>query len=533
MKKIQSKIKTNSKEFRQNELAVKELLAKLENLQNTARKPETDSAIEKLNKSNKLSTSERISNLVDPNSSILELGLLAGLDTYEGVPPGAGVYACVGQISGKTSLIIANIPSVKGGTYYPLTVKKHLRALDIALENKLPVVCLVDSGGAFLPKQAEVFPDKDHFGRIFFKQAQLSKAGIPQIAVVLGLCTAGGAYVPAMSEQVIMVNGNSSIFLGGPQLVQAATGEVVSAEDLGGAKVHTEKSGVSDYLEPNELSALSKARNLIALSGQIRNLNRLNPEKPASDPFYDPSELYGICGVDIKKPVSALEVIARIVDDSIFDEFKPRYGKTIKCGFGYIHGFLTGIICNDGILFGESALKATHFISMCEQRRIPLVFLQNIVGFMVGSEYEHAGIAKHGAKMVTAVSTCTVPKYTIIFGGSYGAGNYGMCGRAFGPRYLYTWPQSKISVMGGTQAAEVLTQVKRTGPNPATDEQISKMKTEIEAEYASTGSSFYATSQLWDDGIIDPKSTRDTLGLCLASSHIDNSEVNQFGVFRM
>lgn len=532
MKKISTKIKINSKEFIKNKHETKVLLDQIAQLEQVSRAPEKKEDIEKLSSKQKLTTSERIAFLKDSDAEILEIATLAGLNCYEGVPPGSGVYACITRVSSKECVVIANIPSVKGGTYYPMTVKKHLRALEIAYENKLPVICLVDSGGAYLPLQDQVFPDKDHFGGIFFKQAQLSKSGIPQIAAVLGLCTAGGAYVPAMSEQVVMVDGNSTIFLGGPQLVQAATGEIVTAEELGGARVHTDKSGVSDYLEPNEQSALSKVRNLIAHIPTVYSKTPLVRNTSPTLPAYDPEELHGICGSDIRKPISAMEIIARIVDSSLFEEFKPRYGKTLKCGFAHIEGYLVGIICNDGILFGESALKATHFISLCEQRRIPLIFLQNIVGFMVGTEYEHAGIAKHGAKMVTAVSTTTVPKYTIICGGSYGAGNYGMCGRAYHPRFLFTWPHSRISVMGGTQAAEVLLLVKKSSGKASADE-IEKLKSQIEKEYFDKGNALYASSQLWDDGIIDPKRTRSILGRALRCAHIENAHINQFGIFRM
>jgi 3-methylcrotonyl-CoA carboxylase beta subunit len=531
MQKIVSQVKINSKEFRENSSQVEELLKKLKTESNKARSPESDEAKEKLKKTNKLPTSERITALLDEDSSLIEIANLAGLECYDGVPPGAGIYTCIGKISNRLCTIIANIPSVKGGTYFPLTVKKHLRALEISLENKLPVVYLVDSGGAYLPKQDEIFPDKEHFGRIFFKQAELSKNNIPQIATVLGLCTAGGAYIPCMSEQVIMVNKNSSIFLGGPQLVKAATGEIVTAEELGGAKIHSEKSGVADYFELSEESALTRTRHLISLLSKNDKTNRIKQSQTPSAPAYDPKELYGIVGIDLKKPISALEIIARIVDDSMFEEFKSNFGNTIKCGFAHINGYLVGIICNDGILFGESALKATHFISLCDQRRTPLLFLQNITGFMVGKEYEHAGIAKHGAKMVMAVANSTVPKYTIIVGGSYGAGNYAMCGRAFNPRFLYTWPQSRISVMGGTQAAEVLSSVKsKDNSNPG---DIEKFKNSIEDEYLKKGNAFYASSQLWDDGIIDPALTRDVVALSIEVSHIEEKTDTTLGLFRM
>jgi acetyl-CoA carboxylase carboxyltransferase component len=534
MRKIISKHSSSQDYAKNNKDSHLHLLEELKEKQNLARSPESKSALEKLEKQNKLSTAERLSNLIDPDSSVLECGLLAGLDTYEGVPPGAGIYTAIACIHGQETMIIANIPSVKGGTYYPLTVKKHLRAQAIAEENNLPLVYLVDSGGAFLPLQSEVYPDRDHFGRIFFNQANISKKGIPQIACVMGLCTAGGAYVPAMSEQVIMVEGASSIFLGGPPLVKAATGEDVSAEELGGARIHTEISGVADYLAKNELEALSKVRDLFTSIGNKGGRVKIKQAQSALSPYYDPQELYEVVSPDFRQHTSSHEVLARIVDGSMFDEFKPSYGETLTCGFAHIHGYLVGLIINNGVLYGESALKGAQFIDMCDKRRIPLVFLHNIPGFMVGKEYEHAGIAKHGAKMVTAVSTATVPKYSIIFGGSFGAGNYSMCGRAFGPRFLYSWPNSKISVMSGGTAGKVLSTVKRSSDAKVTEEELSELERKTSEKYEAEGSSWFATAKLWDDGIIDPASTRDVLGLALgATSFNQDSPPEALGIFRM
>jgi acetyl-CoA carboxylase carboxyltransferase component len=535
MKKIQSQIKISSKEYQEKRARYLDLIELLKNYRHQARNPESVHAIEKLSASGKFSLAERISRVIDPDSSLLEVGLLAGLDCYEGVPPGAGVYAAVAKVSGRLCMVIANIPSVKGGSYLPLSVKKHIRGLEIALENRLPVVCLVDSGGAFLPLQSEIFPDRNHFGRIFYLQAQLSAQRIPQIACVLGSCTAGGAYLPAMSEQVIMVRGNSTIFLGGPPLVKAATGEDVTAEELGGADVHGRISGVADYIENSEEDALIRVRSLVACLDASRDQLRtpLIPIKKSAQPACDPHELYGILDLDLKKPLPAREVIARIVDESRFEEFKETYGETIVCGFAYISGFLVGILANNGILFSESALKATHFISLCEQRRVPLLFLQNIAGFMVGKEYEHGGIAKDGAKMVTAVASCTVPRYTLFIGGSFGAGNYGMCGRAYDPKFLFTWPHSKISVMGGTQAAHVLAEIKRAGKAKTSKKELRTLMDETEARYDTEGSAWYATSQLWDDGVIDPAETRSVLSLSFAATHFDPDTATRFGIFRM
>ncbi len=534
MIKLQSQLNLSSEESKKRKEDYLSLLHTLSEFQHKARNPESSSVIEKLKSQNKHTLLERISNLVDLDSPILEIGLLAGLKEYPEIPPGAGVYGAIGKISGRLSMIIANIPSVKGGSYHPLSVKKHLRAQEIAFENKLPVVSLVDSGGAFLPLQSEVFPDKDDFGRIFYNQAQMSKAGIPQIAAVLGLCTAGGAYVPAMSEQVIMVAGNSTIFLGGPPLVKAATGEIVTAEELGGSKVHNEISGLSDYEEQTELDAILRVRSILEAINDRPIRETIKRSQDSREPEYDPEELYSLLPQDVRQPVPALELIARIVDESRFDEFKSGYGETLKCGFSHIDGFLVGIIANDGILFGESALKGAHFIDLCDKRRIPLVFLQNITGFMIGKEYEHSGIAKHGAKMVTAVSTCTVPKYTIMAGGSFGAGNYSMCGRAFGGKFLFSYPHSKISVMGGIQAAKVLTEIKKAGNTKVTEQELNKLEQETINKFEQEGNAFYATSCLWDDGIIDPKKTRETLSIAIQATSFDqSSNAETLGIFRM
>jgi len=427
-------------------------------------------------------------------------------------------------------MIVANNPLVKGGTYFPMTIKKHLRAQEIALENNLPCIYLVDSGGAFLPLQDEVFPDRFHFGRIFYNQAQMSSRGIAQIAVVLGSCTAGGAYVPAMSDETIMVRGNATIFLGGPPLVKAATGEIVTAEELGGADVHCKVSGVADHLAENEHEALQKAREIVASLGADTS-SRLRAEQESEEPLYDPAEIYGIVGTDLKKSFPVKEVLARLLDGSRFYEFKENYGTSLKCGFGHIHGFRVGIVANDGILFSESALKAAHFIELCNLRNTPLLFLQNIAGFMVGKSYENEGIAKNGAKMVTAVSTSWVPKFTLLIGGSFGAGNYGMCGRAYEPRYLFSWPNSRISVMGGSQAASVLTQIKFAKSGESAE--AKQYHEQIFSKYEKEGSPYYASARLWDDGVIDPIDTRSTLALAFASSVVRPAGESRFGLFRM
>src|SRR6202167_4999875 len=483
----------------------------------------------------KLLARERVARLIDPASPFLEIGALAAYGMYEGDVHGAGLIAGIGRIEGREAMVVANDPTIKGGAYYPMTVKKHLRAQEIALENALPCVYLVDSGGANLPHQSEVFPDREHFGRIFYNQARMSAAGLAQIAVVLGSCTAGGAYVPAMSDETIIVEKQGTIFLAGPPLVQGATGEVVSAEDLGGADVHARKSGVADYYAEHDRHALALCRSIIA------NLNTQHSpgaalRKPA-EPLYDAGELDGTVSDDLKKQYDVREVIARLVDGSEFDEFKALYGTTLVTGFAHIHGIPIGILGNNGILFSESALKATHFIELCCQRKIPLLFLQNIVGFMVGRDYEAGGIAKDGAKMVTAVSCAKVPKITLIIGGSYGAGNYGMCGRAYGPRFLFTWPNARISVMGGEQAASVLATVRRDNIEASgkkwSKAQEEEFKKPILKQYEAEGNPYFATARLWDDGIITPAETRRVLALSFAAALNAPIPETKFGVFRM
>ena len=483
----------------------------------------------------KLLPRDRVAQLLDPGAPFLEIGQLAGHDMYGGDAPSAGVIAGIGRIQGVDCMVVANDATVKGGTYYPMTVKKHLRAQEIAQQNHLPCVYLVDSGGAFLPRQDEVFPDRDHFGRIFYNQAQMSALGIPQVAVVMGSCTAGGAYMPAMSDESIIVKNQGTIFLAGPPLVKAATGEVVSAEDLGGGDVHTRISGVADHLAENDAHALFIAR------GIVNNFNRRKPDTVTLDaseePLYDPEEIYGVIPQDTRKPYDVREVIARVVDGSRFDEFKARYGATLVTGFARLYGMPVGIVANNGILFGESAVKGAHFIELCSQRGIPLVFLQNITGFMVGRKYENEGIAKHGAKMVTAVATTQVPKITMLIGGSFGAGNYGMCGRAYSPRFLWMWPNARISVMGGEQAAAVLSTIKREGIETKggawSAQEEDAFKAPIRAQYETQGHPYYATARLWDDGVLDPAQTRRVLGLSLSAALNAPILPTRFGVFRM
>jgi 3-methylcrotonyl-CoA carboxylase beta subunit len=483
----------------------------------------------------KLLPRERVKLLLDPGSPFLELSPLAALGMYDNEAPGAGIITGLGRVCGQECVVVANDATVKGGTYYPMTVKKHLRAQEIALQNRLPCIYLVDSGGAFLPEQDNVFPDRDHFGRIFYNQAIMSAERIPQIAVVMGSCTAGGAYVPAMSDETIIVRGQGTIFLGGPPLVKAATGEVVSPEELGGAEVHTRQSGVADHGAQSDAHALSIARTIVT------NLNRakgvtLALREPA-EPHYPAEELHGVIPADVRKPYDVREVIARIVDASELDEFKQDYGTTLVTGFARIWGYPVGILANNGILFSESALKGAHFIELCSQRGIPLLFLQNITGFMIGKKYEAGGIAKDGAKLVTAVSCSRVPKFTVIIGGSFGAGNYGMCGRAFAPRFLWTWPNARISVMGGQQAASVLATVKRDGIEAKggvwTKEEEEQFKRPILDQYERQGHPYYATARLWDDGVIAPEETRRTLGLAISASLNAPIEETRFGVFRM
>ena len=483
----------------------------------------------------KLLPRDRITALIDPGSPFLEFSTLAAQKVYEDDVPSAGIITGIGRIEGRECVIVCNDATVKGGTYYPLTVKKHLRAQEIARTNHLPCVYLVDSGGANLPNQDEVFPDKDDFGRIFFNQAQMSAEGIAQIAVVMGSCTAGGAYVPAMSDESIIVQNQGTIFLGGPPLVKAATGEVVSAEDLGGGDVHARISGVVDHLAKNDKDALRIARRIVRNLGPTKGaeIKRL----AARDPLYDPKDLYGLIPKDARKPVDARELIARIVDGSELDEFKALFGETLICGFAHLYGLPVGIIANNGVLFSESALKGTHFIELCCQRSIPLIFLQNITGFMVGRQYENEGIARHGAKMVTAVSCAQVPKLTVITGGSYGAGNYGMCGRAFDPRFLWMWPNARISVMGGEQAANVLATVKRDGIEAKggtwSSAEEEAFKAPIRDTYEAQGHPYYASARLWDDGVIDPADTRRVLGLGLSAALNAPIPPTRFGIFRM
>jgi 3-methylcrotonyl-CoA carboxylase beta subunit len=483
----------------------------------------------------KLLPRTRLEKLLDPGTPFLELSQLAAFNVYDEIVAAAGIITGIGMVSGLHCMIVVNDPTVKGGTYYPLTVKKHLRAQEIAEKNHLPCIYLVDSGGAYLPMQDEVFPDKDDFGRIFYNQARMSAKGIPQIAVVMGSCTAGGAYIPAMADESIMVQNQATIFLGGPPLVKAATGEVVSAEDLGGAKVHCSISGVADYIAQDDEHALSLARRCIANLNRPRTIN--TTLKEARPPLLNPDEIYGIIPRDARKPFEVREIIGRIVDNSEFDEFKPLYGPTLVCGFAHLYGYPVGIIANNGILFSESALKGTHFIELCCQRNIPLIFLQNITGFMVGSKHEHAGIAKHGAKMVTAVSCANVPKLTVIIGGSFGAGNYGMCGRAYDPNFLWMWPNARISVMGGEQAANVLAQVtadkKAKAGESWSEAEAELLKAPIRAQYETQGHPYYSSARIWDDGVIDPKDTRLVLGLGLTAALNTPIGKTDFGIFRM
>ena len=532
---LQSQIDPRSQEFRANPEA---MLALVEDLRAKVAQVELgggEAARARHTARGKLLARERIELLLDPGSPFLEIGQLAAWGLYDGDAPGAGMVAGIGRIQGLECVVVANDATVKGGTYYPLTVKKHLRAQEIAQANQLPCVYLVDSGGAFLPLQDEVFPDREHFGRIFFNQANMSALGIPQVAVVMGSCTAGGAYVPAMSDETVIVREQGTIFLGGPPLVKAATGEVVSAEALGGGDVHTRVSGVADHLADNDAHALLLARRIVG------NFNRVKPAKvklePAEEPLYDPREIYGIIPRDTRKPYDVREVIARVVDGSRFDEFKPRYGTTLVTGFARLYGMPVGIVANNGILFGESALKGAHFIELCSQRGVPLVFLQNITGFMVGQRYENEGIAKHGAKMVTAVATTQVPKITMLLGGSFGAGNYGMCGRAYSPRFLWMWPNARISVMGGEQAAGVLATVRREGIEARggqwSAQEEEAFKQPIRAQYEAQGHPYYATARLWDDGVVDPAQARRVLGLSLSAALNAPIPPTRFGVFRM
>ncbi len=532
---LESQIRTNAPEFAQNRDRMTALVATYRERLGLVKQGGGPKYLERHAAQGKLPVRDRINLLLDPGSAFLELSALAAWDMYDGEAPSAGIITGIGRVSGREVMIVANDATVKGGTYYPLTVKKHVRAQEVALQNHLPCVYLVDSGGAFLPLQAEVFPDRDHFGRIFFNQAQMSAAGIPQVAVVMGSCTAGGAYVPAMSDQTIIVTGTGTIFLAGPPLVKAATGEDVTAEDLGGAEVHTRYSGVADYFAEDDRHALHQTRTIVSTLHSVKPVDRdvAAPE----DPLYDPAEIYGIVPGDFRTQYDVREVIARVVDGSRFDEFKARYGTTIICGFARIHGRLVGVVANNGVIFSESALKATHFIELCNMRGVPLVFLQNITGFMVGREYERGGIAKDGAKMVHAVATSVVPKFTVLIGGSFGAGNYGMCGRAYEPRLLWMWPNARISVMGGEQAAGVLTTVKRDqlareGKALASGDEAA-IREPILKKYDEEGSPYYSTARLWDDGILDPIDTRTALALGLSAAANAPVPPARFGIFRM
>jgi 3-methylcrotonyl-CoA carboxylase beta subunit len=547
MAQIVSKIDIRSQEFADNRAAMQPLVDDLRlTLQRNAAGGSA-AARDKHSKAGKLLARERISVLLDPGSPFLELSGLAAQGVYGEELPGAGLITGIGRVSGRQCLVVANDPTVKGGTYYPLTVKKHLRAQEIAGENELPCIYLVESGGAFLPRQDEVFPDREHFGRIFFNQARLSARGIAQIAVVHGSCTAGGAYVPAMSDHAVIVRNQGRVFLGGPPLVRAATGEEIDAESLGGADVHCRRSGVTDYYAENDTHALAFARRAVARlrgspaesSTRAGDANRVDPGAAAAAPAYDPSELYGIIPPTSRKPYDVRELIARLVDRSWFDEFKALYGTTLVCGFADIHGQTVGILANNGILFSESALKGTHFIELCCREGIPLVFLQNIAGFMVGQAAEAGGIAKDGAKLVTAVACAAVPKYTVVIGGSFGAGNYAMCGRAYSPRFLFQWPNARTSVMGGEQAASVLATIKREALQRAganlSDAEEERLKAPIREQFERQGHPYYASARLWDDGVIDPLDTRRVLGLALALTKTRDvsSMRTQFGVFRM
>jgi 3-methylcrotonyl-CoA carboxylase beta subunit len=535
MPALTSLIDPRSPEFADNAAHLKALVEDLRAELNRVALGGGDKAREKHVARGKLLPRERIDALLDPGAPFLEIAPQAAHGMYDDAAPGAGLVAGIGRVHGQEVMVLANDATVKGGTYFPMTVKKHLRAQEIARENRLPCVYLVDSGGAFLPLQDEVFPDKEHFGRIFYNQARLSAENIPQIAVVMGSCTAGGAYVPAMCDESIIVKEQGTIFLGGPPLVKAATGEVVDAESLGGADVHTSVSGVADHFAENDRHALQIARDI------LKHLNRSKPLplalQPAREPNFPADELYGIVPKDTRRPFDIREIIARLVDGSEFQEFKARYGKTLVCGFAHVYGMPIGIIANNGILFAESALKGAHFIELCNQRGIPLLFLQNITGFMVGKKYENAGIAKDGAKMVTAVACSSVPKFTVVIGGSFGAGNYAMCGRAYGARFLWTWPNARISVMGGEQAASVLATVRRDGIEAAgkqwSTEDEEAFKAPIRDQYERQGHPYYATARLWDDGVIDPADTRRVLGLGLAASLNAPIEPPRYGVFRM
>jgi acetyl-CoA carboxylase carboxyltransferase component len=535
MERLESHLDTNSAEFQANAQHHRALADDLRTRLEAIRQGGGAELVKRHTSRGKLFVRDRVEKLLDPGTAFLELSPLAANGMYDGDAPGAGLVTGIGTVHGRHVMVVANDATVKGGTYYPMTVKKHLRAQEVALENRLPCVYLVDSGGAFLPLQAEVFPDREHFGRIFYNQARASALGIPQVAVVMGSCTAGGAYVPAMSDETIIVKNQGTIFLGGPPLVKAATGEEVTAEDLGGGDVHTRISGVADHLADDDAHALEMARECVLHLGVARGatLAMQVPEPPA----YDPAEIHGVLPRDTRTPYDVKEVLARLVDGSRFHEFKARYGTTLVCGFAHLMGMPVAILANQGILFSESALKGTHFIELAAQRGVPLLFLQNITGFMVGRQYEHGGIAKDGAKLVHAVANAPVPKLTVVIGGSFGAGNYGMCGRAYQPRFLWMWPNSRISVMGGEQAASVLATVRQAGLEAAgkkmSEAEVKAFKQPILDKYEAEGSPYYSTARLWDDGVIDPASTRDVLALSLAASLNAPIPEMKFGVFRM
>lgn len=535
MYQLESKLNLNTPEAQANAADYQAALSALRDRLARVRQGGSESARAKHEKRGKRLVRDRIARLCDPQTPFLEFSALAAEDVYDSAVPAAGIVTGMGSVEGQQVVIVANDATVKGGTYFPLTVKKHIRAQEIALENHLPCIYLVDSGGAFLPMQDEVFPDRDHFGRIFYMQAQMSARNIPQIAVVMGSCTAGGAYVPAMSDETIMVREQGTIFLGGPPLVKAATGEVVSAEELGGADVHCRISGVADHMADDDDEALAIARQVVSKLNRRKAVS-LDLRTPR-EPLYPIEDLYSIIPADERQTYDVHEVLARLLDASEFHEFKALYGETLVCGFGHIMGYPVGIVANNGILFSESAMKGAHFIELCSQRKIPLIFLQNIVGFMVGKDYEHGGIAKHGAKLVQAVATTSVPKFTVVIGGSYGAGNYGMCGRAYSPRMMWMWPKSKIAVMGGEQAANVLLTVKRDqlqARGQDMDEAAqAEFKQPILDKYAKESSAYYSSARLWDDGIIDPADTRSVLGLAISASLNAPIEDTQFAVFRM
>ena len=535
MQQIQSNISTKSNEYKDNFENSQRLLSELKERIARVKQGGTESARQKHLSRGKLLTRDRVQHLLDHDTPFMELSSLAAWDMYDNQSPGAGMIAGIGVVKGREVMIVANDATVKGGTYFPMTIKKHIRAQEIAIQNHLPCVYLVDSGGIFLPLQSETFPDKDHFGKIFYNQAIMSAMNIPQISVVMGSCTAGGAYVPAMSDETIMVKNQATIFIGGPPLVKAATGEDVTEEELGGADVHTKISGVADHLAMNDEHALQIARNIVEnLSFEQKfDIGRIEPEEP----YYDPEEIYGIVPKNIRHPFDMHEIIARIVDGSRFHEFKENYGRTLVTGFAHIMGYPVGIVANNGVLFSESSLKGAHFIEMCSIRKIPLIFLQNITGFIVGKKYEHGGIAKDGAKMVHAVANAQVPKFTVIIGGSYGAGNYAMCGRGYNPRLLFIYPHGKISVMGGDQAADVLATVKinqlEKQGNKLSDEEIRNIREPIIQQYEEQASPYYSTARIWDDGIIDPLKTREILALSIAMSLNSPILDHNFGVFRM